>query len=126
MLMTPRLRKLTLAAHVIFSVGWLGSVVAFLALASAGIARDDAQLVRATYIAMDLTGWYVVLPLCLVSLLTDLFRRSHNGFVPAILGAVQTRDDCSIHVDVAGPYATDYLCRGHRAKTTLSGADSTG
>jgi hypothetical protein len=72
MLMTPRLRKLTLTAHVIFSVGWLGSVVAFLALAIAGIASDDAQLVRATYIAMDLTGWYVVLPLCLVSFLTGL------------------------------------------------------
>jgi len=72
MIMPPRLRKFALTAHVIFSVGWLGAVVAFLALAIAGLASDDPLLVRATYIAMDLTGWYVILPWCLASLLTGL------------------------------------------------------
>lgn len=31
--MNPRLRKLTLTAHVTASVGWLGAVTAFLVLA---------------------------------------------------------------------------------------------
>jgi len=30
MTMTPRLRKFALTAHVIFSVGWFGAVVAYL------------------------------------------------------------------------------------------------
>jgi len=34
--MTPRLRKFVLTAHVTLSVGWLGAVAGFLALAIAG------------------------------------------------------------------------------------------
>ena len=35
--MTSRLRKLVLASHVTFSVGWLGAVAAYLALAVIGM-----------------------------------------------------------------------------------------
>jgi hypothetical protein len=56
MVMTPRLRKLVLTAHVTFSVGWLGAVAAFLALAASGLACQDAQRVRADYLAMALIG----------------------------------------------------------------------
>jgi hypothetical protein len=35
--MTPRVRKLALTTHVTSSVGWLGAVAAFLALAVAGL-----------------------------------------------------------------------------------------
>lgn len=45
--MTPRLRKLMLTAHVTCSVGSLGSVAVFLALAVAGLTSQDAQMVRA-------------------------------------------------------------------------------
>ena len=72
--MTPGLRKLALTAHVTSSVGWLGAVAGFLALAVAGLTRQDAQLVRATYLAMELTGWYVLVPLSLASLLTGLVQ----------------------------------------------------
>ena len=37
MTMTPGLRKFVLTAHVTFSVGWLGAVVSFLALAVVGL-----------------------------------------------------------------------------------------
>jgi len=70
--MTPGLRKLALTAHVTSSVGWLGAVAGFLALAVAGLTSRDAQLVRSAYLAMELTGWYVLVPLCLVSLMTGL------------------------------------------------------
>lgn len=70
--MTPRLRKLALTAHVTFSVGWLGAVGAFLALALAGLSSQDVQLVRAAYLTMDLTGWLVIVPLGLASLPTGL------------------------------------------------------
>ncbi len=74
MTMTPRLRKLALTAHVTSSVGWLGAVASFLALAVAGLTSRDAQLVRAAYLTMELTGWFILLPLALASLLTGLLQ----------------------------------------------------
>ncbi|MDQ3220976.1 MAG: hypothetical protein M3Q26_09590, partial [Acidobacteriota bacterium] len=53
-IMTPRLSKFALTAHITSSVGWLGAVVGFLALAIAGLTSDDAQTVRASYLAMEL------------------------------------------------------------------------
>jgi hypothetical protein len=70
--MTPSLRKFVLTAHVTFSVGWLGSVVAYLALAVAALTSQDAQTVRAAWIAMELTGWFVIVPLALASLLVGV------------------------------------------------------
>lgn len=70
--MKPRLRKLALTAHVTSSVGWLGGVVVFLALAIAGLADHDGQTLRSTYPAMALTGWVVLVPLSLASLVTGL------------------------------------------------------
>jgi len=72
MAMPPRLRKFALTAHVASSVGWLGAVAGFLALAVAGLTSRDAQTVRAVYLVMDLTAWYVIVPLCLASVLTGL------------------------------------------------------
>jgi len=70
--MPPGLRKIVLIAHVVSSVGWFGAVAAFLALAIAGLTGHDARLVRAAYLAMELTGWYVIVPLSLASFLTGL------------------------------------------------------
>jgi hypothetical protein len=72
MSMTPSLRKFALTAHVTSSVGWLGAVAGFLALAVAGLASGDTQIVRATYLVMDLIGWFVLVPFCFASVLTGL------------------------------------------------------
>jgi hypothetical protein len=74
MTMTPGVRKFALTTHVTSSVGWLGAVGAFLALAIAGLGGEDAQIVRATYLAMHLTTWFVIVPLCLASLLTGVVQ----------------------------------------------------
>jgi hypothetical protein len=63
MQMTAGVRKIALTTHVTSSVGWLGAVAAFLALAIAGVASNDSQLVRAAYLAMHLTTWFVIVPL---------------------------------------------------------------
>ena len=68
----PRLRKARLTAHVTASVGWLGAVAGFLALSVAGLTSQDAQTVRATYLAMEATGWFVLVPFSLASLLTGV------------------------------------------------------
>ncbi|MGW0391039.1 hypothetical protein ACWDYJ_09065 [Streptomyces sp. NPDC003042] len=71
-LFPPRLRKLTLTLHVTSSVGWLGAVGAFLALAVAGLTSTSPQTVRGAYVAMDVVGWYVIVPFSVASLLTGI------------------------------------------------------
>jgi len=74
MTMTPSIRKLNLTAHVASSVGWLGAVGCLLALAVAGMASDDDQTVRASYIAMQIGVWWIVLPLSFASPVTGLIQ----------------------------------------------------
>jgi hypothetical protein len=72
--MAPGLRKLVLTTHIVASVGWLGAVACFLALAFAGLTRQEPELVRAAYLAAELTTWWVIVPLCLTSLLTGIIQ----------------------------------------------------
>ena len=72
MTMAPGLRKFALAAHLVFSVGWIGAVVAYLALGVSAVTNQDAQTVRAAWIAMELTIRRVIVPMALASLLTGL------------------------------------------------------
>lgn len=72
--MTPSVRKLALTAHVTASVGWVGALAVFLAHAIAGLASRDEQVVRATSIAMGLTTWFVILPLCLTTVATGVLQ----------------------------------------------------
>ncbi|MDQ6751844.1 MAG: hypothetical protein M3017_00145 [Actinomycetota bacterium] len=72
MRMKPQLRRLALTAHITFSVGWIGAVVGFLVLAVEGLISQDSQTVRAVYLAMNVTGWFAVVPLALAALLTGV------------------------------------------------------
>lgn len=68
--MTARARRFTLTLHIATSVGWLGAVVGFLALAITGATTNDTEVSRAAFVAMDATGRIVLLPLALGSLAT--------------------------------------------------------
>jgi hypothetical protein len=72
--MTPGLRKFALTTHVTSSVGWLGAVAGFLALAVAGVTSADAKLVRAAYLSMHLITWFVIIPFSVAALLTGLVQ----------------------------------------------------
>ncbi len=72
MSMTPGTRKLALVAHITTSVGWLGAVASFLAVAIAGLIRQDPATTSAAYLAMELVGWFVIVPLSFASLLTGI------------------------------------------------------
>ena len=74
MTLTPRLRKLLLTAHVVASVGWLGAIAGFLALAVVGLASDDEQTVRGAYLVMEPTAWSVLVPLAFASLVTGVVQ----------------------------------------------------
>lgn len=67
-------RKLVLVFHVTSSVGFLGAVAAFLALAIAGATADQAVAI-ALYQAIQVLTWQVIVPL---------------AFATLVIGAVQS------------------------------------
>jgi hypothetical protein len=70
--LAPGLRKAVLTAHVATSVGWLGSVAAYLALDVVAVTGRTVPLVRAAYLAMDVIATFVVVPLALASVLIGI------------------------------------------------------
>ncbi|MCL6442124.1 MAG: DUF2269 domain-containing protein [Alicyclobacillus sp.] len=125
MTMTPSLRKFALTVHVIVSVGWFGSVAAFLALAIAGLTIQDAQLVRAVYFGMLPITRYVIVPFGLASLITGvisslgtewgLFR--YYWIVIKLVITVLSTIGLLVHLK-----PINYLA-GMAAMSSLSGAD---
>jgi hypothetical protein len=71
-MMQPGLRKFALTTHISMSVGWVGAVFAYLVLVAAAMTSEAEQTLRSAWIAMDLIGWYLIVPLALASLLTGL------------------------------------------------------
>jgi len=126
--MTTSVHKVALTAHVISSVGWFGAVAGFLALAVAGLASQDAEIVRGAYLAMELTGWFVIIPLSLVSLLSGvvlsvgttwgLFR--HYWVVAKIVITIPAIALLLLHMQPISRMARV------AAETTLTGADLSG
>jgi hypothetical protein len=72
--MAPYLRKLMLTVHITSSVGWVGAVASFLALAVVGLTSQDIQAVRAVYPAMELIAWFVIVPLSFASPLSGIVQ----------------------------------------------------
>ena len=72
MTLPPALRRLMLAVHIICSVSWIGAAAAYLALGLAAQLSQRGELVRAAWLAMELTGWYVIVPLGCLALATGL------------------------------------------------------
>ena len=57
--LTPSLRRTALVAHVVSSIGWLGTVAAFLVLSVTALRDESGSVVVACYIAMDVVGRYL-------------------------------------------------------------------
>ena len=72
MTMTPGLRKLALATHLSVSVGWIGAVVAYLALDVTVATSRDPGMLRAAWAAMGLVVSWAIVPLALAALLTGI------------------------------------------------------
>lgn len=71
-MMAPSLRRLTYTAHVTSSVGWIGAVLVFLALAVIAMTSQDERTVRGAYLVMAPAAWFVLVPLAHASLLTGI------------------------------------------------------
>ncbi len=74
MTITPRISKLLLTSHITFSVGWIGAVAVFLVLAITGLTTLDKQFARYSYLAMELSTWFVIVPFCIASFFTGLIQ----------------------------------------------------
>jgi hypothetical protein len=70
--MRPGLRKFILSVHLTSSLGWIGAVLAYVALGISAVISPDAQTIGGAWIAMELAGWYVIVPLALGALVTGI------------------------------------------------------
>ena len=71
-MMTPTLRRFTFTTHITSSIGWVGAVLAFFALAIIGFTSDDPLKVRGAYLLMAPAAWFVLVPLAHASLLSGI------------------------------------------------------
>ena len=71
-MMTPALRRFTFTTHITSSIGWIGAVLAFLALAIIGLTSPDEQTARGAYLAMVPAAWFVLVPLAHASLISGI------------------------------------------------------
>ena len=69
--MTFAVRKLVLAVHLVSSIGWLGAVIAYLAM-DLVVASRDVDLVRSAWIGMGLIAERAIVPLAVASLVTGV------------------------------------------------------
>ena len=73
MVMSRQLRRFALSVHLTCSVGWIGGVIAYLAMGITATRAPSPTTVRAMWLAMETVGWYVLVPLALGSWATGLF-----------------------------------------------------
>jgi hypothetical protein len=73
MTLSPPWRKLVLVLHVTSSLGFLGAVATFLALAITG-ATAHPELAYAVYQAMQIVTWQVIVPLAFATLLIGIVQ----------------------------------------------------
>ena len=66
------LRRFTFTTHVASSVGWVGAVIVFLALAVIGLTSDDEATARGAYLVMAPAAWFALVPLAHASLLSGI------------------------------------------------------
>jgi hypothetical protein len=72
MIMPISLRKLVLTVHITSSVGWIGTVVAYLVLVIIAMRRQDTLTLRAAWLAMEMIGYFAIVPMSLAALSTGL------------------------------------------------------
>lgn len=72
MTFNPAIRRLTYATHVTSSLGWVGAVIVFIALALIGLTSPDETTTRGAYLVMAPAAWFALVPLAHVSLLSGL------------------------------------------------------
>lgn len=107
-MLTPRVSKLILTAHITFSVAWFGAVAAFLALA---INRSKKQRCSdgAVYVFSDATGHIIrdrPVRIGFAADWTSCVSRHEMGLVSILLGYHKTCDNGPNHRSFIDPHET--------------------
>ena len=71
---SPRARKMALTVHVSTSVGFVGAVCVFLALAADGLLTASQEHAAAAYVSMQIATWRVIVPLSFAALITGIVQ----------------------------------------------------
>lgn len=74
MTMPPRLRRFALTVHIVCSIGWIGALAAFLALAIVGLTGRNMSSVHMAYAANALITRAVIIPLAAAALLSGIVQ----------------------------------------------------
>lgn len=72
LVMSPPVRRTVLTLHVVISVGWLGLDLGLLGLGVTALTTGDPEMLRASYLAMDVFGDALIIPVSLGALLTGV------------------------------------------------------
>lgn len=72
--MSSSLRKPLFLAHITASVGWIGAVAVFLALALIAWHSGDPATVRGAYLVMEPAAWYVLVPFAAATLISGVVQ----------------------------------------------------
>ena len=70
--MRPTVRRLLLTVHLVLSLGWIGAVAAYLVLGVSAATAEESQTLRVAWIAMDLIGWFALVPLAVGALVSGV------------------------------------------------------
>ena len=124
MTLPASIRKFTLTAHITASVGWLGSVASFLALAIAGAISRDDHTVRSAYVALQIVASVIIVPLSFASLITGLVQSlgtawglfRHYWVIAKLIINVLSTLTLLLHMN-----AVRYMADAAMRKTVLSG-----
>lgn len=70
--MTTSVRRFLLTAHITASVGWIGAVLVFLAMATIGMTSPSPEAVRGVYLIMERAARLTLIPFAFASLATGV------------------------------------------------------
>ena len=74
MIVSRRVGKLVLTAHIVASVSWLGAVLAYLAFDITAAINDDLSALRGAYFAMSMIIRYTIVPLAVGSVVIGVMN----------------------------------------------------
>lgn len=130
MTMKPNTRKLALTAHITLCGGWIGAVLAYLGLVVRAMTSPEEHTLRAVWAALNVIGWYVIVPLALAALGTGLLMavgtswglaRHHWVLVSLVLTVIAT-GVLLIHMPTVGAQASVAAPGGAGDSAGLRGA----
>jgi hypothetical protein len=125
----PGPRKLALMAHLTSSLGWVGAVLAYLALVVTALRSVDPGLVRTALLALEIVALYAIIPLAAVALLSGLIQSlgtewglfRHYWVVFKLLLTSIATAILLLHVPTISYMASAARAQGSYAPTALQG-----